>query len=49
LAHAIVEMASDAERRKVWGAAARERIRTHFNIKDSIAQHKALFEELVKS
>jgi glycosyltransferase involved in cell wall biosynthesis len=49
LAHAIVEMASDAERRKVWGAAARERIRTHFNIKDSIAQHKALFEDLVKS
>ena len=47
LAQAIVEMASDQERREEWGRLARERIRTHFNVRDSIAQHKALYEELV--
>lgn len=47
LAQAIVEMASDKERRDEWGRRARERIRTHFNVRDSIAQHKALYEELV--
>lgn len=47
LAQAIVEMAGDKERREEWGKRARERIRTHFNVRDSIAQHKALYEELV--
>jgi len=46
LAQAIVEMASDDARRAEWGRRARERIRTHFNVQDSIAQHKALYEEL---
>ena len=47
LADAIIEMASDVERRADYGRRARERIRTHFNVQDSIAQHKALYEELV--
>ena len=47
LAKAIIEMASDAKRRDEWGRRARERIRTHFNVQDSIAQHKALYESLV--
>ena len=47
LANAIVEMASDEARRREWGANARERIRVKFNVRDSIAQHKALYEELV--
>lgn len=47
LANAIVTMASDAERRDEWGRRSRERIRTHFNVRDSIMQHKALYEELV--
>jgi glycosyltransferase involved in cell wall biosynthesis len=46
LADAIVEMARDKVRRDEWGARARERIRTHFNIHDAIAQHKRLYEEL---
>ena len=40
-------MSKDAARRREWGRNARERIRTHFNVRDSIAQHKALYEELV--
>ena len=46
LADAIVEMARNEERRRDWGIRARERIRTHFNIRESIAQHLALYEEL---
>ena len=46
LARAIVDMASDDERRLVWGKRARERIGTHFNVRDSIARHRALYEEL---
>ena len=46
LAAAIVEMAGDEARRRRWGALARERIGTHFNIRESIARHQALYEEL---
>jgi len=49
LANVIVEMESDKERREEWGKRARERIRSHFNVRDSIAQHKALYEELVSA
>ena len=46
LAAAIVEMSQDEARRREWGRNARERIRTHFDVRDSIAQHKALYEAL---
>lgn len=46
LAAAIVEMARDKDRREEWGRRARERIDTHFNTRDSVTQHKALYEEL---
>lgn len=46
LASAIVEMARDGDRRREWGRRARERIRNHFNIAQSIEQHKALYEDL---
>ncbi len=46
LAAAIEDMASDGERRALWGRRARERIGSHFNVRDSIAQHKALYESL---
>ena len=46
LAAAIVEMASDKDRRAEWGKNARERIRSHFNVRDSIRQHRELYETL---
>ena len=46
LAHAIVEMAQNEERRLNWGIRARERIRTHFNLCESITRHLALYEDV---
>jgi glycosyltransferase involved in cell wall biosynthesis len=47
LARAIGVLHGDAEKRRRFGAAARERIARHFRIEDTIARTLALYHELV--
>jgi glycosyltransferase involved in cell wall biosynthesis len=47
LANAIVTMASNAEKRKAMGIAARERIATTFNVDSTIHNIEALFQSVI--
>jgi glycosyltransferase involved in cell wall biosynthesis len=49
LAEAIQTMMADAGQRRAWGAAARERIRTDFNVEMTVAKTWAMYEDLLKA
>ncbi|MYF71272.1 MAG: glycosyltransferase family 4 protein [Proteobacteria bacterium] len=49
IARAIRRLHDDAELRNRMGAAARERIRTHFRIEDTIAKTEALYRDLAST
>ncbi len=47
LAHAIVELASHADTRRLIGKAARERVRARFNLQRCVAEYEALYAALI--
>ena len=49
LASAILQLAGNSERRTEMGRAGRQRIETHFNVRDTITRHHELFSELLDS
>lgn len=48
LADAIVRLVSDRAAARAMGAAARERIATHFRVEDSVEGHLRLYEQLCR-
>jgi len=49
IAEAIFSLYSDPRERARLGAAARDRIRTRFNVENTVAEHRSLFESLLHS
>ena len=47
LARAILALADDPELRRALGTRARQRITSHFNIRTTIAQTRALYEQVL--
>ena len=49
LAKAIIELANDSEKQKEFSQSSIERVKESFNIESTIAQTKAVYEELLKN